>query len=365
MPEPELKRPRVILKGKTAAAPGDAEGSGRRGGGEAADRELRRLSPGRRPWLGRAQGPVLAAAVEAAVSARRKTAATGESSRSARGNSHESHSASTASEPQHPASAAAAQTVTRFRARAAAPENGTVVTFDVGGQPFKVSLQLVRSRPDTLLANLLQDMGDSATSKPIFVDAAPSRFPFILDWYRYGEIHVPGSVPVAAVMQDARHFQLPDEVVVNGTLRSTRGHGTAHQVARALVSGVVSRWPGFDAFLESTLESIRAHFESVGTASSSCNASSAQDSDEAWDFPSFVLALYGEKGWVDAQHLTTAARARVLALKLEERGYHCEFSETELVVSLPLRLRAECAGDAAAHEAEEPVGEEAAGGEGH
>jgi len=260
---------------------------------------------------------------------------------------------------------AAAATAAVAAARSAP---AAVVTFDVGGQIFKVSAQLVRSKPKTLLAILLQH-AENGLSKPIYVDGPSERFPFILDWYRYNAIHIPRSVSLAALLQDARHFQLPDEVIVNGVARNVKTHDTAQQVSRGLTAGIISRWPGFQNFFEELLERIRTHYETVVVASDSLRGVDSQDAEEAWDFPHFVLTLYGDGGFVDQKNLLSAARARTLALKLEECGYLCEFSDTELLVGLPLRLLAETAegamgqdglGDEMAHCQELEGGSEAA-----
>jgi len=238
--------------------------------------------------------------------------------------------------------AAATAAVAAARAPVTRSPPPAVVAFDVGGQIFKVSAQLVRSKPKTLLATLLQQ-AENGLSKPIFVDGPSERFHFILDWYRHNAIHIPRSVSLAALLQDARHFQLPDEVIVNGVARNVKTYDTAQRVSRELIAGVISRWPGFPTFLEELLEKIRKHFEAVAVASDSLRRAEAQDAEEAWDFPQFVLTLYGDEGFLDQKNLLSAARARMLALKLEECGYLCEFSDTELLVGLPLRLLAETA----------------------
>mmetsp|Transcript_18830 Transcript_18830/g.47252 ORF Transcript_18830/g.47252 Transcript_18830/m.47252 type:complete len:283 (+) Transcript_18830:95-943(+) len=251
-----------------------------------------------------------------------------------------------------------------------------MATLDVGGQIFKVSAALLRSKPSTLLAQLIDgasganDEPRSAPpngGRPIFVDAAPERFTCILDWYRYGEIHVPRSLPVAAVLQDAKRFQLPHDIVVNGVSRSV-GPNIAQKVGRDLMENVVRRWPGFAVYLTKLLDSIREHFQAVGEASGAKPGSAGhqrpprtmaadqedagaggvgeegeEEEEEAYDFPPFVLPLYDETGWVDKQHVCTAARARALALRIEERGYCCDFTEAELLVTLPLRLKGESA----------------------
>lgn len=250
---------------------------------------------------------------------------------------------------------------------------GPMATLDVGGQIFKFSASLIRSKPSTLLAQLVDSAGGNDEprggspngGRPIFVDAAPERFTCILDWYRYGEIHVPRSVPVAAVLQDAKRLGLPNEIVINGVARST-GANVAQKVGRDLMAGVVRQWPGFSTFLAQLLDTIREHFQAVGdlsgaklgaagnqrpprtmAADAECASEGKEDAEEeeAYDFPPFVLPLYDEKGWVDQHHVCSAARARALALRVEERGYRCDFTEAELLVSLPLRLKGECAAD--------------------
>lgn len=289
MAEPDSKRPRVILKGKTTA--GEANG----GNGNSS--------------------------VHAIPEARLRSVPAGP----------QAHTAA----------------VTRFRTPVQrTPDGGALAIFDVGGKIFKVPAQLVRSKPGTRLAQLLDNAGESSpastASKPIFVDAAPERFTCILDWYRFGELHVPKSIPIAALLQDARNLQLPEELVINGILRNTRSNA-AHRVGRDLVSQIIEHWSGFSIFLQATLEKIRLHYHAVGERASLFNTATIHDgeAEEAYDFSPFVLALYGEKGWLNTDQVCSAARARVLALKLEEHGYRCDFTETELVVSLPLRLRGE------------------------
>jgi len=166
---------------------------------------------------------------------------------------------------------------------------------------------------------------------------------------------------VALVLREADRLQLPEEIVVNGATCNCRQHNVADLVARDLVSRTISRWPGFDAYLDAMLEAIQAHFESVASRS---NQPGGEDAEDAYDFPPFLLALFGEKGWLDSRHVCSTARARVLALKMEERGFICEFSETDLAVSLPLRLKGEAIGGGPGAPDEGPLEEEEeAGGE--
>lgn len=241
--------------------------------------------------------------------------------------------------------------------------DSSIATFDVGGRVFKISAKLVLKKKSTLLAELLmKEEGsngkDEGNLKPIYVDASPLRFSSILDWYRYGEIYLPSSVPVGAFLQDAQLFKLPNEVIVNGCIRSVREHDKANKVGQGLVDNIVARWSNWKDFFEDTLQKLETHYENVGNRSA---ASCTQEMEEAWDFPPFIIPLYTEKGYADPANLGNGPRARVLALKLEERGYRCEFSETDLVVSLPLQLVGEEAGTAGGPVEEEGIEEDGKG----
>jgi len=355
MGETDPKRPKVVLKRKINATEGTGDNGGhivKRHRSPNGDNQTtpsvdhKAMPPSRKPaWDSVSDDEI--------VFLSRKTATASQSIRETRANgnnaggqktNHAGPSTQIASRALQGAAAATAA-VTAARSPPAA-----VVTFDVGGQIFKVSAQLVRSKPKTLLAILLQH-AENGLSKPIYVDGPSERFHFILDWYRYNAIHIPRSVSLSALLQDARHFQLPDEVIVNGVARNVKTHDVAQQVGRELTAGIISRWPGFQNFFQELLERIRAHYEAVAVASDSLRGVDLQDAEEAWDFPQFVLTLYGNEGFVDQKNILSAARARMLALKLEECGYLCEFSDTELLVGLPLRLLAETAESAMGQDA--------------
>lgn len=215
--------------------------------------------------------------------------------------------------------------------------------FNVGGQTFQVAAKLIRSKADTLPAKLLAKAADPTRPLHVPVDICPERFRILLDWYRYGEIWVPNTVATKAVLRDAARLDFPNEIVVNGVLRSLH-QLDANQVGRSLLTGVINRWQGFQPFFANVLSQIDEHFKSV--ASQSAASVEAKDeeaacAEEAFDFPRFVVPLFSEEGWVSPNHICSASRARILALKLEELGYLCEFSDADLLVSLPLKLRCE------------------------
>eukprot|EP00913_Durusdinium_trenchii_P035574 g33290.t1 len=213
--------------------------------------------------------------------------------------------------------------------------------FNVGGQTFQVAAKLVKAKPETLLAKLLAK-ADSNRLIHVPVDICPDRFRILLDWYRYGEIWVPHTTAVKAVLRDAARLEFPKEIVVNGAFRSLQPD--ASQVSRTLVTTIINRWAGFHTFFAGILHEIDEHFKSVGSRSADSIDpidEEAAAAEEIFDFPRFAVQLFREEGWVSPNQICSASRARILALKLEELGYLCEFAEGDLLVSLPLKLRCE------------------------
>lgn len=210
-----------------------------------------------------------------------------------------------------------------------------LAVFDVCGKTFKIPAKHILKRPNTVLAQALEKDGAGSSSKTVFVDTSPDRFTYILDWFRYGEIHLPRCIPVGALLQDAQRLRLPEELTINGMNISTRPNA-AQKVSRAMIENVSRRWPRFKSFFGNLLESIEEHYRSA--------REDAPGNDDAYDIQPYTLLLYENEAWVSSQEVCNATRARVLALKLEERGYLCSFTDAELVVSLPLQLRGEAAG---------------------
>eukprot|EP00971_Amphidinium_carterae_P055883 1102290-Amphidinium_carterae.1 len=71
--------------------------------------------------------------------------------------------------------------------------------------------QIVRAKPDALLCTLLDDPArNEDASIPIFVEAHPGRFHYIVDWYRYGSICLPHNISVKEMQRECAFFQLPD-----------------------------------------------------------------------------------------------------------------------------------------------------------
>jgi len=89
------------------------------------------------------------------------------------------------------------------------------VTFDIGGEKYKVLEQTIRAKPETLLCTLLDDPARQAQSDAIFVEGNPKRFGYILDWYRYGSINIPRSIGMDEMKRECAFFQLPDDVKIS------------------------------------------------------------------------------------------------------------------------------------------------------
>merc|ERR1719150_3021292 len=142
---------------------------------------------------------------------------------------------------------------------------GDVVVFNVRGRHFEVLPQLIRSHGGTLLASLLDDIGTDG-SHPVFVDANPERFAYILDWYRYGEMFVPSSCPVEAVLRDARFLLLPDLIRINGEMHSVSA-SHVRDVHEDLRKAVVAKWPTFESYVQRLVSETRAHAEAMGSRS--------------------------------------------------------------------------------------------------
>lgn len=98
--------------------------------------------------------------------------------------------------------------------------NGIVV-FTFGGQYFEALHQTILGRDSTLLANLVDDMSTDS-SKLILVDANPDRFQCIFGWYCYGEMYLPDSISLEAVLRDAHFVLLLNIIRMNSAICSIR-----------------------------------------------------------------------------------------------------------------------------------------------
>ncbi|CEM22871.1 unnamed protein product [Vitrella brassicaformis CCMP3155] len=88
----------------------------------------------------------------------------------------------------------------------------TPVRLDVGGTEFKTAKSTLGRHPQTLLGQFVTNESTAEyqliqQGQPVFIDADPSLFPYVLDFYRHGTpIFVDGSVDVRRVMRELHFF---------------------------------------------------------------------------------------------------------------------------------------------------------------
>eukprot|EP00928_Gymnodinium_smaydae_P027404 TRINITY_DN21205_c0_g1_i3.p1 TRINITY_DN21205_c0_g1~~TRINITY_DN21205_c0_g1_i3.p1 ORF type:complete len:363 (+),score=68.28 TRINITY_DN21205_c0_g1_i3:71-1090(+) len=140
-----------------------------------------------------------------------------------------------------------------------------LVTFNAGGRLFEVLPNVIRRHGSTLLANLLDDIGTDR-GRPVFVDTNPDRFPYILDWYRYGEMFVPKDVAIDALLRDARFLMLPDNIRINGEIHTVQG-SVARSIQELLREKVLAKWPTFQAYVQTIVHETRQAANLLGERS--------------------------------------------------------------------------------------------------
>mmetsp|Transcript_61343 Transcript_61343/g.142745 ORF Transcript_61343/g.142745 Transcript_61343/m.142745 type:complete len:262 (-) Transcript_61343:71-856(-) len=218
----------------------------------------------------------------------------------------------------------------RMRPDAAGVESGTVV-FNVGGRHYEVLRQTIRARPSTLLAQLIDDI-DTDSAQPIFVDANPDRFAYVMDWYRYGEIHLPVGYPTKVILNDARFFLLPDFVLINGSAHALQPPFNRHAAATKMHHAVMEHWPTFEqcianitAAVQNELEAVSERATMVQVDTISCMKDLAMDTLPT---KSFTLSHSENKWevWSDRNNVCNKERLMVLVSELRKRGFDCDVS---------------------------------------
>ncbi|DAZ98515.1 TPA: hypothetical protein N0F65_004952 [Lagenidium giganteum] len=87
-----------------------------------------------------------------------------------------------------------------------------LITFDVGGRIFRCKANLIRKFPQKRLYQLIQCGCEQIAENTFFVDRNPTHFEIILDWYRTGKYIARSEVHEAALREDAKYFDLLDEL---------------------------------------------------------------------------------------------------------------------------------------------------------
>jgi len=237
-----------------------------------------------------------------------------------------------------------------------------VIIFDVGGKTFKVLGHTVLSRPSTLLASLVEDIGTNR-EQPIFVDANAERFSHILDWYRYGEMFVPKNYPIDAVLRDARFFLLPDEVMINGNRfwiqarTPEKPKVPAESVRESLSASITAAWPTFEQYVEDLVAKVQEHYLALAASAAhprplpdgfgdngeiyarghedAQGCMKSQLTGQVFRPCEFILSERGAQysrfcgldawvHWLDQVNVCNKERLWVLIKELERRGFDCE-----------------------------------------
>eukprot|EP00927_Polykrikos_kofoidii_P073341 TRINITY_DN69382_c0_g1_i1.p1 TRINITY_DN69382_c0_g1~~TRINITY_DN69382_c0_g1_i1.p1 ORF type:complete len:288 (-),score=25.53 TRINITY_DN69382_c0_g1_i1:18-881(-) len=222
------------------------------------------------------------------------------------------------------------------------------VTFDVRGRLIKVTPGLVESQPETLLAKLLDNVGNDF-SEPIFVDSNPDRFAHILDWYRYGRMFLPKDASVDALLHDAAFFLLPHTVTVDGVEREvihrTSGYHsmagtTSHEISAARLqqkweADMVSRWPDFESVMQAKVQEIEQkllggtlmtgrelHHQAKAMVRHPGLAEACRDYTrlDSLNVSARIRIVWAEEG---SAGVCSPERLRLLGIRLEEAGYTC------------------------------------------
>ncbi len=81
------------------------------------------------------------------------------------------------------------------------------VKFNVGGRLFEMlRVPTLAHHPNSVLSQLAEDHD---APQPIFVEASPDLFQFIVDYHRHNQVHIPVTVTVAALLREAEVLGVP------------------------------------------------------------------------------------------------------------------------------------------------------------
>ncbi|CEL93325.1 unnamed protein product [Vitrella brassicaformis CCMP3155] len=88
------------------------------------------------------------------------------------------------------------------------------VRLNVGGREFSVAISTLLRHPDTLLGQLVTNQSTAEyqqvqQGQPVFIDADPSLFPYVIDYYRHGTpLFIDGNTDTRRLMREMRYFGL-------------------------------------------------------------------------------------------------------------------------------------------------------------
>ena len=88
--------------------------------------------------------------------------------------------------------------------------DSTVATFNVGGEKYQVSRDILQAHPNTMLMRIASSEWQKDANATIFLNRDGNRFRYILDFIRDGEVHLPVTVSKAALLRDFEYFGFTD-----------------------------------------------------------------------------------------------------------------------------------------------------------
>jgi hypothetical protein len=80
------------------------------------------------------------------------------------------------------------------------------ILFNVGGTPYKVSHSLLESHPDSMLAKCICKKWRADPTVESFIDRNGTRFQYVLDYMRDGEVILPITETKEAVLAELAYF---------------------------------------------------------------------------------------------------------------------------------------------------------------
>ena len=92
------------------------------------------------------------------------------------------------------------------------------VHFDVGGQLYRVARSLLEQYPSSMLYCAAAERWQTDPKATIFIEGDGERFRYCLDYMRHQRVHLPLTIPKAAVLADLDYygFHDVDPLLVNG-----------------------------------------------------------------------------------------------------------------------------------------------------
>jgi len=123
--------------------------------------------------------------------------------------------------------------------------DGEVVTLNVGGRLFTTTRTTLTSQPDSVLGRMFDPTSSLPPARMVdgafFIDANPNVFEVILDFLRHRCILLPPSLPLEAVLAQARYFGLESLLAGEGELGAEarvriNAGGTIFETTRATLT---------------------------------------------------------------------------------------------------------------------------------